>query len=89
LHSDLLKLFEILIDSDFKGDQRKHWILRGLLSELGFKGETTDYPDSIFYSGSDTTVQLSAIDWKVIGLMYSGKITPGMTFDRVKALLMV
>jgi hypothetical protein len=79
----------LYINSDFTGDQRKHWILRGLLSELGFVGETTDYPDSIFYSGSNTTAQLSVIDWKTVALMYSGKITPGMSFDRAKSLLQI
>jgi hypothetical protein len=75
----------LYINSDFNGDQRKHWIMRGVLSELGFVGETTDYPDSIFYSGSDNTTQLSDLDWKAVGLMYGSKITPGMSFDRVKA----
>jgi hypothetical protein len=79
----------LYINSDFTGDERTHWTLRGLLSELGFWGGTTDYTDSIFYSGSDTTAQLSANDWKAVTLMYGSKITPGMSFDRVKSLLMI
>jgi len=79
----------LYINSDFTGDERTHWTLRGLLSELGFWGETADYPDSIFYSGSDTSAQLSDIDWKAVTLMYGSKITPGMSFDRVKSLLMM
>ena len=79
----------LYINSDYKGEERKHWILRGLLSELGFVGETDDYVDSIFYSGSDTTGRLTDSDWKVVELMYGQKITPGMTFDRVKSLLLV
>jgi hypothetical protein len=77
------------INSDLKGNQRRHWILRSLLYELGFTGETSDYPDSIFYSGSDNTMQLSEIDWKAIQIMYGNKITPGMTFDRAKVLLLI
>jgi hypothetical protein len=79
----------LYINSDFNGDERTHWILRGLLSELGFWGDTADYPDSIFYSGSDTTTQLSTTDWKAVELMYGSKITPGRSFDRVKSLLLL
>jgi hypothetical protein len=77
----------IYINSDLKGDTRTHWILRGLLDDLGFTGETYDYPDSIFYAGSENTTRLSDIDWKAVQLMYGSKITPGLTSDRVKALL--
>jgi hypothetical protein len=77
----------VFINSDYNGDQRTHWILRGLLDDLGFTGETYDYPDSIFYAGSENTTQLSDIDWKAVQLMYGSKITSGLTSDRVKALL--
>ena len=79
----------IYINADYKGDERAHWTLRGLLYELGFPGETSDTPDSIFYSESDNTTQLSDIDWKAIELMYGQKITPGLTSDRVKTMLLL
>ena len=79
----------VYINSDLKGDRRTHWTLRGLLYEMGFPGETNDYPDSIFNADSDRISQLNEMDWNVVTLMYSKKITPGMTFDRVKALLLV
>jgi hypothetical protein len=79
----------LFINSDFKDKQRTHWILRALLSELGLVGETDDYPDSIFNSGSENIDHLSDTDFKVVELMYSQKITSGMTFDRVKSVLMV
>ena len=79
----------LYINSDFKGAQQAHWMLRGLLSELGFEGETNDYPSSIFYAGSDKTTQLNAIDGDAIQIMYSQKITHGMSFDRVKSLLLI
>ena len=84
-----LKKEYLYINSDLKGDPRTHWILRGLLFELGFVGETNDYPDSIFYGGSENITQLSEMDVNVIELMYGQKITNGMSFDRVKSLLMV
>lgn len=79
----------IYINSDLQGDQRKHWMLRGLLYELGFTGETNDYPDSIFYAGSDNTTELSDMDMKAVGIMYGKKITAGMTADRVKSMLLL
>jgi len=79
----------IYVNSDFKGDQRTHWMLRGLLYELGFPGETYDYPDSIFYSGSENTTRLMEIDMKAVELMYGKKITPGLTSDRVKSMLLL
>lgn len=80
---------EIYINSDLQGDIRTHWILRSVLYELGFTGETVDYPDSIFYSGSENITQLSEIDLKGLQIMYSNKITNKMTFDRVKTLLLI
>jgi len=39
----------VYINSDLKGDSRTHWILRALLYELGFPGETGTYTDSMFF----------------------------------------
>lgn len=76
----------IYFNSDLKGDQRIHWILRSLLYKFGFTGETNDYSDSIFYS-SDNTTQLSEIDLKSIELMYSNKIARDSSVSSIKALL--
>lgn len=84
---DILSSETIFINSDFRGDERTHWILRALLYELGFTGETGTYTDSIFYSGSGTTTSLSRIDLKVVELMYGKKITNGMTLSQVQDLL--
>ena len=60
----------IYINSDFIGEQRTHWIFRSLLYKLGFTGESNDSSDSIFYSYSDNTTQLSELDLKALELMY-------------------
>lgn len=60
----------IYINSDLKGEQRTHWILRSLLYKFGFTGESNDYSDSIFYSYTDNTTQLSELDLKALELMY-------------------
>ena len=79
----------VYINSDLKGDARTHWILRSLLFELGFRGETGMYPDSIFYSGSDITTSLNRIDIKALELMYSTKISMGMDLYKIKQLLFI
>jgi len=79
----------IYINSDYHGDQRTHWMLRGLLYELGFPGETYDYPDSIFNAASENTTRLNEIDLKALELMYGKKMTAGLASDRVKAMLLL
>jgi hypothetical protein len=79
----------IYINSDLKGDIRTHWVVRSLLYELGFPGETGSYPDSIFYSDADTATSLSKIDQKAVALMYGSKIKTGMTLNDVKQLLLI
>ena len=69
----------VYINSDVKGNARIHWIRRLLLFELGFHGQTGNYRDSIFYSGSDTTTSLSKIDLKALELMYGTKISNGIS----------
>ena len=77
------------INSDLKGNARTHWIVRSLLYELGFPGETVRYPDSIFYSGSDTTTSLNKIDVKALELMYGTKISNGMSLNKIRDLLVI
>lgn len=79
----------LYLNSDLKGDARKHWVLRSLLYELGFPGETGTYPDSIFYSDSDSITSLSKIDVKALELMYGTKISFGMSLNQVKQLLLL
>jgi len=79
----------IYLNSDLKGDTRTHWVLRSLLYELGFPGETGSYPDSIFYSDTSTVTSLSKIDLKAVALMYGSKMKSGMTLTDVKQLLLI
>ena len=79
----------VYINSDLKGNARTHWILRSLLYELGFPGETGMYPDSIFYSGSDAVTSLSKIDLKALELMYGTKISNGMSLNKIRDLLLI
>nr|WP_319375669.1 hypothetical protein [uncultured Methanoregula sp.] len=77
---------ETYINSDLTGNARARWILRAILYNLGFKGETAKYSDSLFYSGSTDAKQPSAIDLKAIQLMFGKKVTNGMTKTNIKDL---
>jgi hypothetical protein len=76
-----------IVNSDLKGDERKRWVLRAVLYNLGFYGETADYSDSIFYAGRSNVSQLSDIDFKALQLMYGKKITNGMNKDQIRTYI--
>ena len=76
-----------IINSDLKGDERKRWVLRAALYNLGFYGETADYSDSLFYAGKGNASQLSDIDLKALQLMYGKKITNGMNKDNIRTYI--
>ncbi len=79
----------IYINADLKGDLRSHIVLRSLLYETGFNGESLKYPDSIFYYEDNTNTQLSVIDKKAIQIMYGDGIYPGMTVSDVKNVVYI
>jgi hypothetical protein len=79
----------VYVNSDLTGDERAHYIIRGLLYYLGFPGETGTYPDSIFYSEQNNATTPNIVDWKAIELMYGAKITNGMTLNNVKSVLLI
>jgi hypothetical protein len=78
---------KIYVNSDMGGNIRKRWILRAVLFDLGFLGETAKYQDSLFYAGNNNVAGLNTIDWKAVQLMYGRKITNGMTKSSVKSLV--
>jgi len=74
----------IYIDSDLTGDARKHYIILGVLYELGFTGQDPTYSDSIFYSLPNTVADLSPMDWWSVSLLYGNKINNGMTYQDIE-----
>ncbi|MHB8163107.1 MAG: hypothetical protein ACYDDV_02035 [Methanoregula sp.] len=74
------------VNSDLKGSERSRWVLRAVLSNLGFYGETAKYPESLFYTGTVTATELNDIDLKALQLMYGKKVTNGMTKATIKTL---
>ena len=74
----------IYINSDLQGAERQHYLLLGLLFELGFKGSSMKYPDSIFFDEGTDVSSLSKLDSKAVQIMYGLGMYNGMTVDDVK-----
>jgi hypothetical protein len=79
----------IYIDADLRGDQRNHTLMRTLYYELGATGETAKYPDSLFYSGDNTNVNLTPVDRSAIGVMYGPGIYHGMTVEDIRKVMYI
>jgi hypothetical protein len=79
----------IYIDADLRGDQRNHTLMRSLYYELGATGATTKYPDSLFYSGDNTNVNLTPVDRGAIGVMYGPGLSNGMTVDDIRKIVYI
>ncbi len=77
----------VIINNNLTGDERTHYMIRGLLYYLGFVGQTTAYNDSIFYAGQNNTTAPDGIDWQAIDVMYAGNVTTGMTYNNVNNVL--
>jgi hypothetical protein len=79
----------IYINDNLKGDLRTHIIIRSFLYELGCKGESLKYPESMFYYDDNTNTRLSLIDKKAIQIMYGAGLYRGMTVADVKNVVNV
>jgi hypothetical protein len=79
----------VYINADMTGKERTHWLMRGLLYELGLPGESGTYPESLFYSSYNDVTELSPIDLKALQLLYGNKIKEGMTLDDVRRVLVI
>jgi len=77
----------IYINNNLKGEVRNHTIARTLFYEMGATGETVGYPDSLFYSGENTNVQLNGIDKKAIAMLYEPGLANGMTIEDLRKVM--
>jgi hypothetical protein len=77
----------IYINSNLKGDARNHTLARALYYELGVTGETTEYPDSLFYAGENTNTRLNTIDKKAIAVLYEPGLANSMTIEDLRKLI--
>ena len=79
---------KILIDSFSNSQtQRAHLIRKRVVQGLGLIMDGQSYPDSIFYQGRNSVVELTPIDHRVISVLYDNQIKPGMTTQKLKDLI--
>jgi hypothetical protein len=77
-----------LSDTGLSQTQRSRQLWRGIASILGAHGNTSKYPDSIFYPAADGPAGYSDRDLATIRqLLGSTEIGPGMTYDMVVQVL--
>ncbi|MDD1729210.1 MAG: hypothetical protein LUQ50_09075 [Methanospirillum sp.] len=67
--------------------ERRYFLVKSLLWELGLHGETNAYPDSFFYKKVNSSAKLSQIDKEAISLLYGGRLSTNMTADSVRKAL--
>jgi hypothetical protein len=79
----------IYINANLKGEAKKHVLVRSLMYEMGLTGETTKYPDSIFYAEENTNVNFAPIDTKAIAMLYNSGFTNGMTGEDLRRIIYI
>ena len=77
----------IYINADLQGDTRKHILVRSLMYEMGLTGESSKFPDSVFYAGENTNVNLTSADKKVIAMLYTDGNYNGMTMEDLQKVI--
>jgi hypothetical protein len=77
----------IYINANLKGDARRHVLVRSLMYELGLTGETTKFPDSVFYAAENTNADLTPVDKKVIAMLYAQGFENGMTMEELRKVV--
>ena len=68
-------------------EERNHLIQEELVGALGLPGDHMKYRDSILYDGWTTTQNLSEVDWRMLEILYSSELQPGMSEQEAKAVL--
>ena len=79
----------IYINGNLKGDAKKHMLVRSLMYQMGLTGETTKYPDSIFYAGENTNIDLALVDKRAITMLYEPGFANGMNADDLRERLYI
>jgi hypothetical protein len=79
----------IYLNANLKDDVRRHVLVRSMMYEMGLTGETTKFPDSVFYAGENTNTVLSSADKKIIAMLYAQGFYNGMNIDQVRNIIYI
>lgn len=78
----------VVIASDVTNqEERNHLIQEELVGALGLPGDHLVYSDSILYERWTTVQSLSEVDWRMLNLLYSPSVSPGMKEEEAVAAL--
>lgn len=75
------------IRNDIDQPSRRHTILEEMTQCLGLLNDSWSYADSIFYQGISSVDTLSALDKKVVAMLYDKRLPAGISSDQAKAIL--
>ena len=76
----------VAIDSAATGDDRRHLIAEEVTQAFGLLSDSFRHPNSIFYRGTSNATTLSALDRRVLELLYLPEVRPGMTRTQIDSL---
>ena len=68
-------------------EDRIHLLLEELVGALGLPGDHLVYRDSILYDRWTQTQELSEVDWRMLNLLYSPALRPGLTEQQAREIL--
>ncbi len=77
----------IATENNLLQEERSHMIREELTQSLGLMRDSLKYRDSIFYEGWTQTQRYSEIDRKMIEMLYSENIRPGMRKEEIEFIL--
>jgi len=78
----------IATDDILLQEERAHMIREEITQSLGLMKDSLRYRDSIFYQGWTQTQRYSELDKKMIEILYSDDIRPGMRKEEVEFILL-
>ena len=78
---------KIYLNANLAGVERNHYLQKAMLYYLGFPGQTYNYPESVFYYDSRSTVDFTQLDIEAMKTLYHPGIYPGMSVQEVRWLL--
>jgi len=82
----LVRKDQMILLNDLPKDERRYFLVKGLLFSMGFHGESSS-PDSFFNPGNTCQINLSDLDKEAIRLMYGGRLQSGLDVDGIRKAL--
>ena len=79
----LVRADRLWLDNELYPDERRYFILRGLLWSMGLMGESPS-PTSFFSSSINISSEFSELDRKAIELLYGGRLQSGMDVEELR-----